>query len=102
MNVNEYGIYFLFSTGFDMRDFTGLEIHFTKPDGSALVVTNPDVSVGTTNVTTTIGPFTAYKYAQYVFKDGDVDQTGTWSARVVYDDSTQHLISDVATFTINP
>jgi hypothetical protein len=103
MNVNEYGVQFLFSTGFDMSGYSALALHFVKPDLSTLVVTNPAVTVGSGNVSTTAGLFLANQYAQYTFVNGDVDQVGEWSVRLVYDDSApRHLISDIATFEINP
>lgn len=103
MNVNEYGVMFLFSTGFDMSAHTALQINFTKPDGSLLTKTNPNVTLGTVPITTTAGLFAAHFYVQYTFVNGDVNQVGDWSARVIYDDATPlHLISDVAQFTINP
>jgi hypothetical protein len=102
MNVNEYGVVFAFSCGFDLSGFTTLSITFTKPDGTALTVANPDVTAPNTDIQTTAGLFPAKKYAHYVFANGDVDQAGEWSARVYYTDGSQHLISDVATFTIDP
>lgn len=92
-----------FSTAFDMSAFTSIAIHFVKPSGTPLVVTNPDVTVPATPVTTTLGVFLANKYVAYTFQAGDVDEEGLWSCRVVYDDADpQHLISDVATFTVDP
>lgn len=103
MNVNEYGVVFAFSTSFDMSSFTSISVDFTKPDGTTLTVTNPSVTVPNTDLVTTLGTFLANKYAKYVFQNGDVNQSGLWSARVVYTDATpQHLISDVGTFTVNP
>lgn len=105
MNVNEYGVDFAFSTGFDMSAFTAISIVFTKPDGTTLTVSNPNVTVPNVDLTTTLGVFTAKTYAQYTFVQNDVNQAGPWSARVVYDNTTlsppQHLISDVGTFTVN-
>lgn len=102
MNLNEWGIHLWFSVGFDLRGFDALSIEFTKPDLTTLTVTNPAVSVGTMDVQTIFGTFPANKYADYVFTVGQVDQEGEWSARLTYTDSTQHLISDVAAFVINP
>lgn len=102
MNVGEWGIAALFSTGYDMSGFTALSLTFTKPDGTTLVVTNPDVTVPGTDIETTAGLFVANEYVRYVFVDGDVDQTGDWTARVTYDDGFEHLISDVDGFTVSP
>jgi hypothetical protein len=101
MNVNEWGVAFVFSTGFDMSSFTSISITFTKPDATTLVVTNPAVTVPNFDLVTTEGTFLANKYAKYIFVSGDVNQAGDWSAIVTYDDATpQHLISDRGTFTI--
>lgn len=106
MNVGESGVRFLIGVGYDMSAYTGLSITFTKPDGEELTVTNPEVSISASPVVTTEGTFAANTYGIYIFEDGDVDQDGLWSARLTYDDNAspvpQHLISDVATFTINP
>lgn len=101
MNRLEYGVWFWMSVGFDISGFTALTIEFTKPDGTALVVTNPDVEVGAMDVNTVWGLFPANKYFAYRFQNGDVDQAGVWSVRSTYLDGSQYLISDVATFTIN-
>jgi hypothetical protein len=102
LNVNEWGVAFVFSTGFNMASFTSISITFTKPDQSTLTVANPDVTVPNFDLMTTDGTFLANEYAKYVFQNGDVNLAGNWSARVTYDDATpQHLISDVGTFTIS-
>ncbi len=101
MNKNEYGVGFAFSTAFNMSSFTTIEIQFDKPDGTQLSVFSPSVTVPNTDLPTTLGTFLANKYAFYVFQNGDVDQAGLWTARVVYTDATpSHLISDVASFSI--
>lgn len=106
MNVNEWGVHLWFSVGFDLSGNTSLSLIFTKPDGTEQTVTSPDVMVGATDVNTTFGLFPAHKYFDYVFTATGpgvvVDQVGTWSVRGTYTDSTQHLISDVATFVVNP
>lgn len=102
MNSGEWGIRFLASTGFNLSGFDTLTISFTKPDGTALVVADPDVTAPNTDTETTDGLFPANTYASYIFKDGDVDQSGTWGVRVTYEDAGQKLISDPATFTVNP
>ena len=106
MNLNEYGVAFVFSTGFNMSAFTSISITFTKPDLTTLTVSSPSVTVPNTPLTTTDGIFAANEYAQYYFVTGDVNQVGEWSARVIYNNTgaspSQHLISDIGTFTINP
>lgn len=99
MNLGEYGTILYFSTGYDMSAKTTLTITFTKPDATTLTKT---ATVGSGNVTTTAGVFVDKMYAQYTFATGDVDQAGTWSARVTYTDAVpKHLISDSATFVIH-
>lgn len=104
MNVNEFGIRIVFSSGFDLSDADNLKISFTKPDGTALVKETPDVIAPAVDIETTLGLFPANTYAQYTTIDGDIDQTGVWSARVTYDKTSPalHLTSDVATFTVEP
>lgn len=103
MRVGEWGVVFLFSTGFNMQNSTLLSLKFTKPDGTALTVTNlTGVTVGTSPITTTLGVFAANQYVQYTFKNGDVNQAGTWVAQLTYQDATpQNLISDPSSFTVN-
>ncbi len=103
MNTGEYGVQYLFSTGFDMSANTSLKITFTKPDGTTIVVTNPAVTVPAMDVETTDGLFLAHQYVAYTFVNGDVDQDGVWNARVTYDDAApRHLISDASEFTVFP
>ena len=105
MNANEYGVIFRFSTGYDMSGFTGLSLTFTKPDASTLTVTNlssSPVTLGSINVATTLGTFASHQYVNYTFAAGDINQAGTYTVRLTYTDSTKKLISDPATFTINP
>src|SRR6516225_1995304 len=92
VNENEYGIPCVFNVSFNLSAFTVLQIQFTKPDKSVMTVsaTAPNV-----NLTTALGTFLAQQYAQYTFQNGDLNQTGTWSARVIYTDATpMHLISN--------
>lgn len=101
MNVGEFGIVFRFGVGFNIASQTSLRIDFTKPDDTILTVNDPQVTVGTSDVETSLGTFKANEYAEYTFVDGDVDLAGDWSARLTYQDATpQKLISDVGTFEI--
>lgn len=102
MNNGEWGVVFRLSTGFDMSSSTALSLAFTKPSGEVLTKTNPAVTVGSGNVSTTLGTFLSTKYVNYTFANGDVDEAGEWDVRLTYDDGTLHLISNPATFTINP
>lgn len=102
MNVGNYGVIFAQSTGYDLTGFSTLEITFTKPSGAVLTVSNPAVSAPEVDIETTVGLMPAGTYSHYVFVAGDVDEVGEWSVRTTFDDGSQHLTSDVATFTIYP
>lgn len=99
MNVNEWGVVYFQSTGFDMSGQTSLKLTFTKPDGTILTKTS-GITIVNAPQSTTLGTFASNKYTKYTFIAGDVDQAGVWSCRVTYGDAGQSLISDVATFTI--
>lgn len=101
MNVNEWGIKFQFATGFDISGFTQLQLVFTKPDGTVVTKTSPDVTAPPVDSITTEGLFPANTYAEYRLQNGDVDQAGEWCVYAIYDDGSQHLIADVAHFTVN-
>lgn len=98
MNVGEYGVIKRHGVAFDMSANTALSLTFTKPSGATLTVSNPDVSApGSVG-----GSFAANEYFQYTFANGDVDEAGTWTVRGTYTDGSKQLISDAATFTVNP
>lgn len=108
INAGDYGIAFLFFTGFGMANFTKLSITFTPPnDAAPFTVSSPNVTLGTNTIAAVVNgqavSFLANQYVSYVFKSGDVTQAGQWSARVTYDDATPlHLISAPGPFTVNP
>jgi len=103
MRVNEYGVIFRFSVGYDISAETELSLVFTKPDGTVMPAkVTPDVSVGVTPVVTTLGTFAANEYVNYTFVSGDIDQAGVWTAQLTYDEgATIRLISDKAQFTVD-
>lgn len=102
MNVNEYGVVFAFSTGYDMSGFSTLTLDFTKPDDTHLIVTNSAVAVGAVDIVTTAGTFLAHKYVTYTFASGDVNVAGDWCVKLTYTDPTpKRLVADVAHFTVN-
>lgn len=98
MNQGEYGVVFRLGVSFDLSGNTALSLTFTKPSGATLTVSNPSV----TAPASAGGSFNANEYFSYTFADGDVDESGTWSVRGTYTDALKQLISDPATFTINP
>lgn len=95
MNVNENGITFRLGVNYDLSGSTALNLDFTKPSGAVLSV--PAQAPGTPG-----GSFAANEYFEYVFADGDVDEAGEWGVRGNYSDLAKYLISDPATFTVNP
>lgn len=96
MNAGEYGILFEFGTGFNMASQTSLSLAFTRPDNTTLTVT---ASLGTIDA----APFLANQYAKYTFLNGDINQSGTYSVRCIYNDAApSHLISDIGTFVVGP
>ncbi len=101
ININEYGVEFAFSTGYDMSAYSTLSLDFTKPDETHLIVTNPSVTVGVGNLVTTEGTFLANKYVLYTFQSGDLNVAGTWCAKLTYTDaSPKRLVADVTHFTV--
>jgi hypothetical protein len=101
VNEGEYGVACVFYTAYDMSTFTALQIKFTKPDGTILLATATCPAV---QVVTALGTFPANEYAQYYFVTGDLDQLGTWYARVIYTKSNAspalHLISNSSSFEV--
>lgn len=102
MNVNNFGVIFVQSTGYDLTGFSTLEITFVKPSGAVLTVANPAVSAPEVDIETVVGLMPSGTYSQYIFVEGDVDEVGLWSVRTTFDDGSQRLTSDIATFTIFP
>ncbi len=105
VNEGEFGVACVFYTAYDMSGYTEISIQFTKPDGTILAPVSADgVTVPNVDVVTALGTFLANEYAQYFFVDGDLDQTGVWYARVIYDEDTAtpplHLISNSSSFEV--
>lgn len=103
MNVGEYGISLNLNVNFNIAAFTTLSLVFTRPDGTTITRTAPDVSVPAVPlVTADLGTFAANEYCTYLFQLGDMSIEGDYSVRLTYTDASKRLISDVATFTVNP
>lgn len=103
MNVNDYGVGFLFGTGFNMSADINLKLAFTKPSTATLIVQSPAVALGIVDVQTPLGIFLANQYAIYTFAEGDVDEAGSWTVRLTYNDGTpRQLISNIAQFVVGP
>ena len=99
-NVGEYGIAYDVNVNYDLSAATKVQMDITRPDKTKI---GGDAVVGLVDlVTQDMGTFPAKKYCTYVFKDGDLNQTGDYTARVVYTDSTKRLICDPVGFSVNP
>lgn len=100
MNVNESGIRFYFDARYDMSDYVDLSLVFTRPDKTTWTVTLPDLELGTSNVTVGRSSLLANQYVSYVFRTGDIAQSGTWSVRLHYSNGTLNLVSSVVKFKV--
>jgi hypothetical protein len=99
MNVGEYGLVFNLNVNFDISGATTLQLAITRPDNTTITAMPTVGSVDL--VTTDSGTFLAHKYCIYTFATGDLNQAGTYTARLTYTDSTKRLISDPTTFTVS-
>lgn len=98
--VGSYGVQILVGVGMNLSAFTALELTFTKPDGTTLVVTNPAVAVGGADVVTDVGTFLATQYLTYTFTVGQLSLAGNWHVRLKYTDATRLLYSKQGRFVI--
>ena len=101
LTVGEYGVVIRVNVGIDVSEYTSISLIFTKPSGAVLEVENPLVYVPSTDVNTNLGVFYGKKYCEYSFKEGDLDQCGNWTVRVVYVDQSKKLISPIKNFTVS-
>ncbi len=106
--VGDIGRNILINASFDLSANTDLQIQFTKPDQTTLLVdkaggvTAPAVnaSVDVDGVPTT---FLANEYFLYPWKSGDLDQSGTWVGNGIYiEGTTKRFCGDAVTFTVLP
>lgn len=102
MIVGEYGMIFRILLDMDVSDYTTLKIVFTKPSGSTVTVDSDSngVTVGTVDVTTDIGTFTANEYIVYTVEQSVIDEAGTWTMRAIYEASKVRRITKDITFTV--
>lgn len=98
--VGTYGVQFIFGVGFNMSAYTGLEMTFTKPDDTTLVVTNPAVALGLIDVETDVGNFLANEYVTYTFTVGQLSLAGSWHVRLKYTAANVQLFSKLGRFTV--
>jgi DUF971 family protein len=106
MNAGEKGIIYHLNVNFNISAFTALTLTFTRPDGSTFTGTSPDVTAPAVPVVTELGTFAANQYAKYFIKAGDLTVEGDYSVRLTFDNTAAvpplRLVSDIATFTVNP
>lgn len=98
MNVGEYGLAFNLDVNYDISAAQALAIAITRPDGTVI---NGVPTVGAVDLATPLGTFSAHQYAVYVFQSGDLNQAGSYSARLTYTDANKRLITPPTAFTVN-
>lgn len=99
MNAGEFGRVLNFATQFDMSAATSLSIVFTKPNGTTI---SPTAVIGIASLQAPTSTFLPYQYVSYTFANGDLDQSGTYTARVSYTDASKHLLSPLVRFNVQP
>lgn len=113
-NKNEYGQVIRVNLNQDVSTNTSLEVIIQpelghsknahrdtdKPRG-AVVVANPDVTVGTTTITVGDETYSANEYLEYTIKPDDLSKSGTWRAKGAADiSSTNRVVGDYKRFTV--
>lgn len=113
LKVGEKGKIIQMGSGaFDLSLNTDLQIQFTKPDKTQLIVnkvggvsapavqTTVDVVIDGVSTPTT---FEANEYFEYAFVDGDLDQSGLWVANGIYIEGTaKEFCGDPFVFNVLP
>lgn len=99
MTLGEYGNVLYINADYVLTGAT-VTIDITKPNGSTLSVA---ATIGTSDLSTPEGTFSANKYAYYTFANGDIDQVGAHTARLnaVWTAPAKKLISPGVSFTVN-
>lgn len=101
LRVGEYGVVLRLGTSYDVSSQTELTLDFTAPSGATKTKATADgVAVETGSVSTTQGTFAANESVKYTLADGDIDEAGSWSVQLTYEDATKKLISDAVPFTV--
>ena len=104
--VGDIGRNILINANFDMSSNTDLQIEFTKPDQTTLLVTSSEgVVAPSSNVTVDVAgtptEFLANEYFLYPWASGDLDQAGTWVGNGVYiEGATKRFCGDPVTFSV--
>lgn len=110
--VGDKGRNILINASFDLSANTDLEIKFTRPDQTILLVdkaggvTAPAVNVDVIvdiDGEETIQTFLANEYFLYPWVTGDLDQSGTWVGNGIYiEGATKEFCGDAITFVVLP
>lgn len=113
-NKNEYGQVIRANIRQDVSTNTGLEMVIQpevgrsknaslvsgKPNG-AVVVNNPDVTVGATTITVGDETYEANKYVEYTIKADDLSKSGIWRVKGSADITpTNKVVGDYKRFTV--
>lgn len=97
INVGEYGYDLLCNANYDLSSASSLMVAITRPDASTLSV---PATLGTIDVTTDKGVYSANHYARYTLVDGDLSVVGEYLVRLTYLDSTKKLVSVPDSFVV--
>ena len=111
MFVGEYGKRLILQTAYDVSGNIGdpgLRMGIVKPDGTAVEYNKATgVTLGSTDDTATDEKGRQYSLTanQYIYRDwqdGDLDQSGVWKVRAIYQDATKELTSKQVSFGVDP
>lgn len=102
VNLGEYGIALNLNVNYNLGANTSLQLDIIRPSGSIITRTNGVTAPATPLVTTDAGTYAASQYATYLFQAGDLIEVGLHSVRLTYTDLTKRLVSEYASFMVNP
>lgn len=106
MISGEYGKRITLMTGFDLSGNTQLSIEVTRPDATTLTFTKTNgVTLGVVDTTVTDERGVRYNLRanEYIFRDwqdGEINQSGKYRIRAVYNDALKELRSRQATLQV--
>lgn len=103
MNVGEYGTFYYLNVNFDMSDYTKLTLEFVRPGGTKFTRHEDSVSVPIADYVSVFGgTLPANQYIKYKWRDGDLAIEGEYIVRLTYYNGDKQLVSDAASFRVNP
>tara|TARA_R110000782_G_C14819187_1_gene413727 strand:- start:8381 stop:8740 length:360 start_codon:yes stop_codon:yes gene_type:complete len=114
LNANEYGQVLRANMKKDISASTSFEMVIQPEQGAsknvhsfsdrlngAVIATNPEVTVGTVDVTVGDVVYLANQYLEYTTKSGDISKSGVWRVRgTVAVSSTNKILGDFLRFTV--